>query len=111
MAAGIAVGVYQAVHGDSAPPVLPPLTVTRLLTRVTHGRPATSTSVETFRTLARTKLVRTLLVGVGIVAVGYLAFQSKFIGTAAELVTIFFWGFTADVSVDALVGAIAKEKR
>jgi hypothetical protein len=90
----------------------PNINATRVLELTADGgRSATSPTVATFRSLARTKAVRTLLAGVGIVAVGYLVFEAKFVGTASELVAIFFWGFTADVSVDALVGAIAQEKR
>jgi hypothetical protein len=85
--------------------------VTRILQSAADGRAATTPTAATFRSLARTKFVRTFLAGLGIVAVGYLVFEAKFVGTAPELVAIFFWGFSADVTVDALVGAIAKEKR
>ena len=96
---------------QASPRGVAPSSVARVLERTTDGRSATSPSAATFRSLARTKATRTLLAGLGIVAVGYLVVEAKFVGTASELVAIFFWGFTADVSVDALVGVVAKEKR
>lgn len=49
------------------------------------------------------KVLQRLLSGLGVTAVGYLLFEAQFIGTQPELITIFFWGFAADISVDSLV--------
>jgi len=49
------------------------------------------------------KILQRTLSGLGITAVGYLLFQAQFVGTAHELITIFFWGFSADISVESLI--------
>lgn len=75
------------------------------------ARPARRTParrVVTPASLAVMRGVQFALAGIGITAIGYLLFEAKFVGTAQELITIFFWGFTIDVSVDALVESITK---
>jgi hypothetical protein len=47
---------------------------------------------------------------VALTIVGYLIFADKFVGTSGDLLTAFFWGFTTDIGVDALITA-AKAKQ
>lgn len=42
---------------------------------------------------------------IGLAIVGYLLFSDKFVGTGPEMLTAFFWGFTTDVGLDALITA------
>ena len=58
--------------------------------------------------LLRAKLVRTLFVGSAIAVVGYLLFVEKFIGTPQDMAAVFVWGFTIDVSADALMDILGK---
>jgi hypothetical protein len=58
--------------------------------------------------LLRAKAARTLIVGIAIVGVGYLLFAEKFTGTAQDMAGVFVWGFTIDVSVDALADILSK---
>lgn len=55
------------------------------------------------RWLSGMKGLQMALSGLGITAVAYLLFESRFVGTAPELFTLFFWGFAVDISVDSLV--------
>lgn len=53
--------------------------------------------------LANLKLLQFLIVGAGIVGVGYLLYEPNFTGTWAELAQILFWAFGLDVSVNSLI--------
>lgn len=55
------------------------------------------------RILRCLRILQLLFSGLGIAAIGYLLFEARFVGTVPELITIFFWGFSADISVDSLV--------
>ena len=63
---------------------------------------------QTWRELFVAKFLQTLLVGSGIVLVGYLIFAETFFGTAKDIAKMFFWAFSIDVSVNALVDAAKK---
>jgi hypothetical protein len=63
----------------------------------------------TFFEMLATKIFQWLISAIGLAIVGYMLFSDKFAGTSTELVTAFFWGFTTDVGLDALVSA-AKPK-
>lgn len=70
--------------------------------------PAVSPQQELTRTGSRLrlnlqKILQGTLSGLGIAVVGYLLFQAQFVGTPQELITIFFWGFSADISVESLL--------
>ncbi len=61
-----------------------------------------------FKTLLWARAARTIIAGIGIIAVGYILFAEKFTGTDQDMATVFVWGFTIDVSVDALVDIMSK---
>jgi hypothetical protein len=63
----------------------------------------------TFVEMVAAKGIQWLISAIGLAIVGYLLFSDKFVGTGPELMTAFFWGFTTDVGLDALVSA-AKPK-
>ena len=63
----------------------------------------------TFLELVAAKFIQWIIAAIGLAIVGYLLFTDKFVGTGAELLTAFFWGFTTDIGLDALVSA-AKTK-
>ncbi len=81
----------------------------RLIERMRRPQlPAAEGYALAFGALLRAKAARTLIAAAGIVTVGYLLFAEKFTGTAQDMATVFVWGFTIDVSVDALVDALTK---
>ncbi|HYO64771.1 MAG TPA: hypothetical protein VEU33_01705, partial [Archangium sp.] len=87
-----------------------PEALSRLLERVRQPAsvsPAAGHALA-FKTLLRARAARTLIAGIGILAVGYFLFAGKFTGTAQDLAAVFVWGFTIDVSVDALVDVVSK---
>jgi hypothetical protein len=59
--------------------------------------------------LLRDTVLQWALSATALTFVGYLIFADKFVGTNADLMAAFFWGFTTDIGVDALVSA-AKSK-
>jgi hypothetical protein len=63
-----------------------------------------------FRGMIRAKALQTIISGVALTIVGYLIFADKFVGTSGDLLSAFFWGFTTDIGVDALIVA-AKSKQ
>jgi hypothetical protein len=71
-------------------------------------------SLLAFRRRTRTELARDnafqwSVSAIGLAFVGYLMFGDKFVGTSGDLMAAFFWGFSTDIGVDALVNA-AKSK-
>jgi hypothetical protein len=60
---------------------------------------------RTFRELLAAKLAQWIISAVGLAIIGYLLFADKFVGTGPEMLTAFFWGFTTDVGLDALISA------
>jgi hypothetical protein len=60
---------------------------------------------RTFKELLAAKALQWVISAAGLALIGYLLFADKFVGTAPELVTAFFWGFTTDVGLDALISA------
>jgi hypothetical protein len=103
-----------AVTFTDLPGALPQLPT--LMARVIHlfrEQPLSAREgyARAFGALLRAKAARTLLAGIGILWVGYLLFEGTFIGTAQDLATVFIWGFTIDVSVDALVDVMSKSFR
>jgi len=62
------------------------------------------------RELTHAKALQAVISGVALTIVGYLIFADKFVGTSGDLLTAFFWGFTTDIGVDALITA-AKAKQ
>jgi hypothetical protein len=67
--------------------------------------------VEKIRTrtifhLATAKLMQTAIIAILITTAGYLLFESKFVGTFADIVGAFFWGFSLDVTMDTLLGSV-----
>jgi hypothetical protein len=91
-----------------APPQLP--TVLARVINFFRGQPRSAREgyARAFGALLRAKFARTLLAGIGILWVGYLLFEGTFSGTAQDLATVFIWGFTIDISVDALVEVMSK---
>jgi hypothetical protein len=64
---------------------------------------------RTRQQLMRETVLQWVLSATALTFVGYLIFADKFVGTNADLMAAFFWGFTTDIGVDALVSA-AKSK-
>jgi hypothetical protein len=52
--------------------------------------------------LARAEGMQSLVVGFLLASTSFAFFEEKFIGTWGELLALFFWGFSADLSVDKL---------
>ncbi len=75
-----------------------------------HGPQPAADSINTieartFRELLGAKLAQWVISATGLSFVGYLLLADKFVGTAPEMLTAFFWGFTTDVGLDALISA------
>lgn len=70
--------------------------------------PASTAYARSLWGLLWAKAARTAIAAIGILVVGYLLFQEGFVGTPQEMATIFVWGFTIDVSVDALTDVLTK---
>ncbi|WPB77361.1 hypothetical protein KYC5002_51325 [Archangium violaceum] len=88
-----------------------PEALIRLLERVRQPAAPVSPAVGhalAFKALLRARAARTFIAGIGILAVGSFLFAGKFTGTAQDLAAVFIWGFTIDVSVDALVDVLSK---
>jgi hypothetical protein len=54
--------------------------------------------------------VQWLLLGLLILLVGFLIFHKTFVGTWADLIGVFLWGYTLDVSTNSVVD-VAKQAR
>jgi hypothetical protein len=65
---------------------------------------------NTLRQLLRARGLMTGLSAIGLALVGYLLFADKFVGTSGDLMTAFFWGFTSDIGLDALITAATTKK-
>jgi hypothetical protein len=61
-------------------------------------------AARTARELARAQMLQTGIVAVVMLGVSYVFFESSFLGTPTELLGLFFWGFTADISMAGLLG-------
>jgi hypothetical protein len=59
----------------------------------------------TWREMVIAKSAQFAISAIGLAIVGYLLFSDKFVGTGPEMLTAFFWGFTTDVGLDALITA------
>ncbi len=102
--------VAAVTFTDTASP-LPqmPMIQSRVIQLVREAPPSAREGyARAFGALLRAKAARTLLAGIGILWVGYLLFEGTFSGTAQDLATVFIWGFTIDISVDALVDVMSK---
>ncbi|HEX8190914.1 MAG TPA: hypothetical protein VF586_21320 [Pyrinomonadaceae bacterium] len=62
--------------------------------------------VRAFWGLLGATLLRTVFLGLAIAGVGYFLFAETFVGTAKELVAVFFWAFSLDVSTAVLLQKI-----
>lgn len=71
--------------------------------------PFAAFAVISSRELMNAKILQAVISGVALTLVGYLIFADKFVGTSGDLLSAFFWGFTTDIGVDALISA-AKTK-
>lgn len=71
--------------------------------------PFAAFAVTSSRELMTAKVLQAVISGVALTLVGYLIFADKFVGTSGDLLSAFFWGFTTDIGVDALITA-AKAK-
>lgn len=60
---------------------------------------------RTLGQLLRDQALQNVLSFVALLVVGYLIFADKFVGTNGDLLAAFFWGFTTDIGVDALITA------
>src|SRR6185503_11716292 len=58
--------------------------------------------------LAKAKRKQAIFVGALLAVFGYSTYAAAFIGTATEVITIFFWAFSLDVTADALLKLIKK---
>jgi hypothetical protein len=67
-------------------------------------------AANTLTELLAARWLLTSLSATGLALVGYLLFADKFVGTSGDLMTAFFWGFTTDIGLDALISAAAKKK-
>jgi hypothetical protein len=82
--------------------------VTQLVPIIELPKAVEVTRARTLRQILWAKTAQTLFVGVGITVVGYLLFAENFVGTVKELAVVYFWGFGLDVSMDNLLGQVAK---
>ncbi|HZH76286.1 MAG TPA: hypothetical protein VEY88_09645, partial [Archangium sp.] len=87
-----------------------PEALSRLFQQVQQRQPLSPAAGHAlaFKTLLWAKAARTFIAGIGILAVGYFLFAEKFTGTAQDMAVVFVWGFTIDVSVDALADIMSK---
>jgi hypothetical protein len=53
--------------------------------------------------IARAQFLQTAFAGALATLVGYMTYQKNFVGNAGDVITIFFWAFGIDLSVDALL--------
>src|SRR5581483_1804295 len=60
---------------------------------------------KTLGQLLRDQALQNVLSFVALTVVGYLIFADKFVGTNGDLLSAFFWGFTTDIGLDALITA------
>lgn len=60
---------------------------------------------KTLGQLLLDQALQNVLSFVALTVVGYLIFADKFVGTNGDLLAAFFWGFTTDIGVDALITA------
>ena len=79
-------------------------------TRIEPPKPFTAFGATSLRELMHAKAWQAVISGVALTIVGYMIFADKFVGTSGDLLTAFFWGFTTDIGVDALITA-AKAKQ
>jgi len=67
-------------------------------------------AAKSLRDLMRARWLLSLLSALGLALVGYLVFADKFVGTSGDLMAAFFWGFTTDIGLDALISVGTKKK-
>jgi len=65
---------------------------------------------NTLAQLIRARWLMTALSAIGLAIVRYLLFADKFVGTSGDLMTAFFWGFSSDIGLDALITAATAKK-
>lgn len=60
---------------------------------------------RTLRELYATQLSMGIISTIGLAVVGYFVFADNWSGTSADMLKAFFWGFTTDIGLDALINA------
>ncbi len=107
--AGTAVQVAVAAPAALAPWIAPAVTPpsarhdVRVLTAAAPlTQPVAVTAPGTLRTLLVAKGLRAGLAAIGISGVGFLLFESTFVGTPADIARVMLWAFGLDVTVDVL---------
>ena len=60
---------------------------------------------RTLGQLYRAQLGMGIVSTIGLAVVGYFLFSDKWTGNSTDMLKVFFWGFTMDIGVDALVNA------
>jgi hypothetical protein len=78
--------------------------------KLPQPKPFAEFGQKSLRRLMRDKATQTFISGSVLTIVGYFIFAEKFVGTGGDFLTVFFWGFTTDIGVDALITA-AKAKQ
>jgi predicted anti-sigma-YlaC factor YlaD len=65
---------------------------------------------RTWRELAAARALRFTIASVLILGVGYALFAGKFVGNWNDIMAIFVWAFTANISVDAVMESVRPVK-
>lgn len=58
---------------------------------------------KAWREIAAGKAIQSIGAGLGLALIAYLIFADSFIGTLADFIKVFFWGFTTDIGVNVLL--------
>jgi hypothetical protein len=58
---------------------------------------------RTLGDLYRAQLGMGIVSTIGLTLVGYFLFADKWTGSSTDMLKVFFWGFTTDIGVDALI--------
>jgi hypothetical protein len=90
--------------GRGMPEVMPP-SVVALLPSTSQVSLATARlpSFQTKKVLKRAQATQTLVVGTLLTLFGYSMFEAKFVGTPDDFLSIFFWAFGLDLTIDTVL--------
>jgi hypothetical protein len=106
-------GVAEAIAMGAARQAPPPSEAALFESFLPAPRRQLTTEVleaNTLTELLRARWLMTALSAIGLAIVGFLLFGDKFTGTSGDLMTAFFWGFTSDIGLDALITAATAKK-
>lgn len=100
----------KSVNSKPLPPFLPEKTqaVFPSIPPPRISAPLSSPKERTAQELSLARWTRFLIVGVGILLVGYLLYADEYIGHFKELASIFMWAFGLDISANVLLQEITR---